>query len=62
MFNGCSNLNYIYAMFRNQPTNTCLGWVEGVSSTGTFYKSRYAKWDDTYGVSKIPSGWTIYKV
>lgn len=62
MFKGCSNLNYIYAMFRNSPTNTCLGWVEGVSSTGTFYKSRYASWNDTYGSSSIPSGWTIYKV
>lgn len=59
MFNGCTNLNYIKAMFTTTPsTNYTDGWVNGVSSTGTFVKNSSAQWNVT-GTSGIPSGWTV---
>ena len=37
----------------------CLGsWVFGVSTKGTFVKSRYASWE-VVGKHGVPSGWTI---
>jgi hypothetical protein len=59
MFNGCSNLNYIKAMFTTEPSSSYTNnWVSGVSSTGTFVKNSAATWDVT-GNNGIPTGWTV---
>jgi hypothetical protein len=59
MFNGCTNLNYIKALFTTTPsTSYTWNWVQGVASTGTFVKSTSATWTTT-GVNGIPTGWTV---
>ena len=59
MFDGCSRLNYIKAMFTTTPsTNYTIGWVRGVASSGIFVKNRAATWDVT-GENGIPSNWTV---
>jgi len=59
MFYGCTNLNYIKAMFTTTPSIAYTnGWVNGVSTTGTFVKNSAATWNVT-GVNGIPTGWTI---
>ncbi len=64
MFNGCSSLNYIKAMFTTTPgpstdyTGYTYAWVENVASTGTFVKNSAAEWNVT-GSSGVPNGWTI---
>ena len=60
MFRNCTSLNYIKAMFKTTPsTNYTNNWVNGVSSTGTFVKNSEATWADTFGISAIPTGWTV---
>lgn len=63
MFYLCSNLNYIKMLATDISANDCLwDWVEGVSSTGTFVKSKDATWDTTpgaLGTSGVPAGWTV---
>lgn len=59
MFNGCTSLNYIKMLATDVSAISCLNsWVYGVSSTGTFVKSKDATWD-VRGVSGIPNGWTV---
>jgi len=59
MFDGCINMNYIKAMFTTTPsTSYTRGWVNNVSSSGTFVKNSAATWTTT-GVNGIPSGWTV---
>lgn len=59
MFSGCENLNYIKALFlETDGISHTYEWVEGVSETGTFVKSRDAEWDET-GSSGIPEGWEV---
>ncbi|MBO6272259.1 hypothetical protein J6O48_05695 [bacterium] len=59
MFNGCTNLNYIKAMFTTTPSTTYTSsWVNSVASSGTFVKNSAATWDVT-GVNGIPTGWTV---
>ena len=65
MFQKCSKLNYIKALFTTTPEYSYTrSWVSGVSSTGTFVKNAAATWDVTgsdsipYG-DGIPSGWTV---
>lgn len=59
MFNGCSSLNYIKAMFTITPnSDTFYNWVQGVASSGTFIKNSAATWNVT-GNNGIPSGWTV---
>lgn len=57
MFRFCSNLNEITVNFTSWHSTATYWWVEGVSKTGVF------KCPDNlpreYGVSRIPSGWTI---
>jgi hypothetical protein len=62
MFNRCTSLNYIKAMFTTAPSGwTYTGyWVNGVSATGTFVKNSEATWDET-GANGIPSGWTVQR-
>ena len=58
MFKGCSKLNYVKAMFTEVPTANYLGyWLDGVSETGTFIKSKDATW--TNEQAGIPTGWTV---
>lgn len=60
MFYGCSSLSYIKALFTHAPATTYTNrWVDGVASTGTFVKSSDATWNDTFGVSAIPTGWNV---
>ena len=57
MFNGCSSLNSITCLATIAPDDCTDSWVEGVATTGTFYKNPNATcW--TVG-SNVPSGWTI---
>jgi hypothetical protein len=59
MFQGCTNLNYISAMFMTTPSTVyTYNWVKGVAATGTFVKNSQATWDVT-GRHGIPEGWTI---
>ena len=59
MFNGCTNLNYIKALFTTTPDYSYTSnWVNGVSSTGTFVKSKDATWGVT-GYNGVPNGWTV---
>ena len=60
MFQGCTSLNYIKAMFTTTPSTTYLqDWVSGVSASGTFVKNSAATWDNLFGISAIPTGWTV---
>ena len=59
MFAGCINMNYIKAMFTTTPsTSYTKGWVNNVSSSGTFVKNSAATWNVT-GNNGVPSGWTV---
>ena len=59
MFAKCSNLDYVKALFISSPSsNYTASWLEGVSTSGTFVKSKDATWNVT-GSNGIPSGWTI---
>ena len=60
MFNGCSNLNYIKAMFTTDPNSGSYtsSWVYGVATDGTFVKNADATWTLT-GSSGIPTRWTV---
>ncbi len=59
MFRDCINLNYVKALFTDEPSEeTTSGWLSGVSSTGTFVKSKDAMWD-VRGDDGIPKGWTV---
>lgn len=59
MFTGCTQLNYINAMFITEPSDSYTkGWVNNVSSTGTFVKNSEATWD-VVGTNGVPSGWTV---
>ena len=72
MFDGCTSLNYIKAMFVTPITSPkndyTLNWVKNVSASGTFVKNSAATWnlvgcqmDGNLGpyCSGIPSGWTV---
>lgn len=60
LFNGCSRLSYIKALFLTSPADGSFtsGWVEGVSPEGTFSMSPDASWTHS-GTSGIPQGWTV---
>lgn len=60
MFNGCSNLNYIKAMFINNPSSGAYtaNWVKNVAQTGTFVQNEEARWFHE-GPNGIPEGWTV---
>ena len=66
MFYGCSQLNYIKALFLTDPMLQgggktywpyTLNWVYGVAEKGTFVQDDDAEWFRT-GVSAIPESWT----
>lgn len=59
MFDGCTSLNYIKAMFTTTPSNTYTNnWVKNVAANGTFVKNSAAQWYVT-GINGIPNGWTV---
>ena len=60
MFWHCTSLNYIKMMATDISATDCLGdWVLGVPSSGTFVKNSAATWENFYGTSGIPEGWTV---
>ncbi len=61
MFSGCTSLNYVKCYATDISATDCISsWLNGVSSTGTFYKDS----NTTYptGTSGIPSGWTVVNI
>ena len=59
MFTYCMNLNYVKALFTDEPSDGATNyWLFDVSPTGTFVKSKEVKWD-VRGASGIPEGWTV---
>ncbi len=59
MFKGCKSLDYVKALFTDEPfISATEGWLLGVSFTGTFVKSKDATWD-VRGYDGIPYGWTV---
>lgn len=63
MFYGCANLNYIKVgatSWNTQYVNHTRGWVQGVSSTGTFVK--HATVNIPVGIDGIPNGWVVENI
>lgn len=63
MFEICTNLKHIKMLATDISAMNCLNnWVYGVSSTGTFIKSKDATWNTTPGAlgnDGVPAGWTV---
>jgi hypothetical protein len=60
MFRNCRKLSYIKAMFITEPSSSYTSnWVDGVATSGTFVKNAAATWENSFGNSAIPSGWTV---
>lgn len=66
MFQNCSNLNYIKAMFTTAISSSYTdSWLVDVSSTGTFVKNNVATWDTDYIPqiwrcgNGVPENWTL---
>ena len=59
MFNGCTGISLIKVHFTAWGDQTS-DWVSNVASTGTFYKP--SALPDEYGISKIPTGWTVMNI
>ena len=59
MFYSCSNLTYVKCLATSgiNQNNSTNGWMQFVSSTGTFVKASSATWGT--GISGIPNGWSI---
>jgi hypothetical protein len=59
MFEGCTKLNYVKAMFTTDPSTGSYinDWLSNVSQTGTFVKNSAATW--TNEQAGIPTGWTV---
>ena len=59
MFQGCSNLSYIKALFKTEPGDYYTSsWVSGVAAKGKFVMNPDATWRE-WGVSGIPEGWNL---
>lgn len=59
MFWGCYNISSIQMMAIDISPTACLSaWTYGVRLSGTFIKSRRAKWE-VYGPNGIPAGWMV---
>ena len=59
MFYNCDELNLININFTNwrNDIDSTLNWVNGIASQGTFIKP--SALSEQYGVSRIPTGWTV---
>lgn len=64
MFYGCTSLTEITIKLNTWPSSDSTGslknWVSGVSPSGTFYCPSSLPIE--YGVSRIPSGWTVVRI
>ncbi len=62
MFSNCSRLDNITCLATEgiNTSSSTLNWLNGVSSTGTFYKAPNATWPS--GANGIPTGWTVKDV
>ena len=64
MFKDCKNISIIKIHFTSWDISAVSGktngWVNGVASIGTFYKPTALP--EEYGVSKIPTGWTVVNI
>ena len=63
MFENCYKLNYIKALFLDQPVSSSVNsytyqWVSGVASSGIFVKNINATWTEV-GTYAVPSNWTV---
>lgn len=59
MFSGCTSLNSVKCLAEAfASVDDTYDWLQGVSATGTFYKSANMS-DWTTGTNGIPSGWTV---
>ena len=62
MFQNCSSLRYVKALFTTTPSNTYTSaWLSGVAANGTFVKNATATWTTT-GTNAVPTGWTVETV
>ena len=59
MFQDCTHLALTKVHFTDWGDQTS-NWVSNVASTGTFYKP--SALPDEYGISKIPTGWTVMNI
>lgn len=61
MMNNCRSLKKIkcMALANIGSTSYTSRWVQGVPSGGTFIKNSAAEWENVFGISGIPSGWTV---
>ena len=57
MFKGCEQLIEIKVHFTQWHDTATTNWVQGVSSTGTFYKPKALP--EIFDDSHIPTGWTV---
>lgn len=60
MFNNCTSLNSIRVNFTRWPNTSNTGWMNNVSSTGTFYKP--STLPEERGADRIPTGWTVINI
>lgn len=64
-FNGCSHLTTVVTGHRRWPGIACtLYWLDGVSSTGTFYlrpTDNVGRPAATKGIHNIPTGWNVVR-
>ena len=59
MFQGCTSLNEVTCLATDKSARNCTNqWLNGVSSSGTFYKNPLmSSWSS--GVSGVPNNWTL---
>ena len=59
MFAGCTSLSYVKALFNDiMYTTSVQGWLDNVSPTGTYVKSKDAVYNPVQ-TAGVPAGWTI---
>jgi len=62
MFQNCSNLARIKALFTTTPdTTTTNNWVDGVAAEGLFIKNPRATWS-VVGADGVPTGWNVTEI
>lgn len=61
MFQRCAALSYVKMMaIEWSPTVNSSEWMKSMTvSNGTFVKNAAATWENTFGESAIPTGWTV---
>lgn len=60
MFKGCTQLSSVTCLAKSSTSSdSTLGWLSGVASTGTFTKSAAATFWESDSASGIPAGWSV---